>query len=90
MLERARQAALSGGLTQASFEKADITDLPLPRESMDLVISNGAINLAPDKYKVFKGLFRVVKPSGRLQFSGIIIEQELSLDVRNDIDLWAG
>jgi arsenite methyltransferase len=90
MLERARSAALIVGLPQARFEKADISELPLLPESVDVVISNGVINLAPDKHKVFEELYRVVKPGGRLQFADIVIEQELSLDVRNDIDLWTG
>ncbi|MGH8717889.1 MAG: methyltransferase domain-containing protein, partial [Burkholderiales bacterium] len=88
MLERAREAAAFSGLPHARFEKADITELPLPPESVD--ISNGVINLAPDKYKVFEELYRVVKPGGRPQFADIIIEQELSPDMRNDIDLWTG
>ncbi len=90
MLERAREAAALAGLAHAHFEKADISELPLAPDSGDVVISNGVINLAPDKHKVFEELFRVVKPGGRLQFADIIIEQELSLDVRNDIDLWTG
>jgi arsenite methyltransferase len=54
------------------------------------VISNGVINLAPDKGALFAELYRVVKPGGRLQFSDITISKELSEDARNDIDLWTG
>ena len=68
----------------------DMTDLPLASNSVDVVISNGVINLAPDKEAVFNALYRVVKPGGRLQFADIIIGTELSEDARNNIDLWTG
>jgi ubiquinone/menaquinone biosynthesis C-methylase UbiE len=57
---------------------------------VDVVISNGVINLAPDKVAVFKELYRVVKTGGRLQFADIIMSSELSEDARNNIDLWTG
>lgn len=90
MLERARNAARAAGLEQVRFEKADIAQLPLQSESVDVVISNGVINLVPDKRMVFKELYRVVKPGGRLQFADIIIGRELSEAARSDIDLWTG
>jgi ubiquinone/menaquinone biosynthesis C-methylase UbiE len=90
MLARARAGAEAAGLGQVRFEKAEITDLPLERESVDVVISNGVINLAPDKEAVLDELCRVVKPGGRLQFADIIVGTELSEDVRNNIDLWTG
>ena len=90
MLERARNAARAAGLERVRFEKADIAELPLQSESIDVVISNGVINLAPDKRMVFKELYRVVKPGGRLQFADIIIGRELSEAARSDIDLWTG
>lgn len=90
MLERARDAAAEAGLGNARFDKADVTALPLERDSVDVVISNGVINLAPDKSEVFRELYRVVKPGGRLQFADIVIESELSEDARNNIDLWTG
>ncbi|HXF68085.1 MAG TPA: methyltransferase domain-containing protein [Burkholderiales bacterium] len=90
MLARARAGAAAAGLTCVRFEKADITGLPLPAESVDVVISNGVINLAPDKEAVFAELYRVVKPGGRLQFADIIVGTELSEQVRNNIDLWTG
>lgn len=90
MLERARAAATDAGLSNVRFEKADIADLPIEDGSVDVVISNGVINLAPDKQAIFKELYRVVRPGGRLQFTDIVIENELSEDARNDIDLWTG
>lgn len=90
MLERSRGAARVAGLANVRFEKADMTRLPLPNDSVDVVISNGVINLAPDKEAVFAELFRVVKPGGRLQFADIIMTGELSENARNNIDLWTG
>ena len=90
MLERARRGAAEARLAQVQFEKADITALPLGPESVDIVISNGVINLLPDKTGVFNELYRVVRPGGRLQFADIVIETELSEDARNNIDLWTG
>ena len=90
MLDRARRGAAEARLAQVRFEKADITALPLGPESVDIVISNGVINLLPDKTGVFNELYRVVRPGGRLQFADIVIETELSEDARNNIDLWTG
>jgi ubiquinone/menaquinone biosynthesis C-methylase UbiE len=90
MLARARLGAAEAKLPQARFEKADMTELPLDSGTVDVVISNGVINLAPEKQKVFNELFRVVKPGGRLQFADIIVGTELSEDVRDNIDLWTG
>lgn len=90
MLTRARTGATEAKLPQARFEKADMTELPLDSGTVDVVISNGVINLAPEKQKVFNELFRVVKPGGRLQFADIIVGTELSEDARNNIDLWTG
>lgn len=90
MLKRARVGAAEAGLNHVRFEKADITDLPFESSTVGVVISNGVINLAPDKEAVFSELYRVVKPGGRLQFADIIVGTELSEDVRNNIDLWTG
>lgn len=90
MLERARGGADEASLDHVRFEKADINHLPLDPESVDVVISNGVFNLAPDKEALFTELYRVVKPGGRLQFADITVGVELSENVRNDIDLWTG
>lgn len=90
MLDRARGAADLAGATQVRFEKGEMTALPFENASVDIVISNGVINLSPDKESVFSELFRVVRPGGRLQFADIVIGTELSEDARNNIDLWTG
>lgn len=90
MLARAREAAAQLGMKHARFEKGDMESLPLDDESVDVVLSNGVINLAPDKPAVFAELHRVLRPGGRLQFADIVIGTELSEDARNNIDLWAG
>jgi ubiquinone/menaquinone biosynthesis C-methylase UbiE len=58
--------------------------------SIDVVISNGVINLTPDKDKAYAEIFRVLKPGGRLQLGDIIVAHELSEDIRRNIDLWTG
>ncbi len=90
MLERARRGAAEAGLAHVRFEKGDMTALPFENGSVDVVISNGVINLAPDKPSLFAELHRVVRPGGRLQFADIVIGTELSERARNDIDLWTG
>jgi SAM-dependent methyltransferase len=90
MLARARLAAKEAGLHNVRFEQAYMYALPLPDASVDVVISNGVINLAPDKAAVFEELFRVIRPGGRLQFADIIMTTELSEEARNNIDLWTG
>jgi SAM-dependent methyltransferase len=90
MLERARAGAATSGLNHVRFEKGDINSLPVEPASVDIVISNGVINLAPEKAALFAELYRVVKPGGRLQFADITVSKELSEEVRNDIDLWTG
>lgn len=90
MLARARAGAAQMGMSHVRFEKADMATLPVADESVDVVISNGVINLAPDKTAVFAEIYRVLRPGGRLQFADIIIGKELSEDARNNSDLWAG
>ncbi|MBI3148987.1 MAG: methyltransferase domain-containing protein [Betaproteobacteria bacterium] len=77
-------------MPQVRFEKADIGDLPSEDAAMDVAISNGVINLSPEKRQVFRELFRVIRPGGQVQFADIVIDGELSEAARNDIELWVG
>lgn len=90
MLEKARQGALAAGLPHVRFEKADISKLPLEDGTVDVAISNGVINLSPEKPAVFAELHRVLRRGGRVQFADIVIEAELSAAALNDIELWVG
>lgn len=90
MLERSREGARQAGYAHVEFRKGDMGKLPVDSASVDVVISNGVINLAPDKASVFAELYRIVRPGGRLQFADIVIGKELSEDARNNIDLWTG
>ena len=63
--------------------------LPVDDESVDVVISNGVVNLAPDKSQVFAEIHRVLRPGGRLYLADVVVQRELKYDVRNSPDLWA-
>jgi len=90
MVELARASARSLGLHQAEVRKGDATALPVESASVDVVISNGVINLVPEKERAFDEIVRVLKPGGRLQLGDILLDVELSEDARRNIDLWTG
>lgn len=90
MLTKARGAAERFGVKHVEFRKGSAEDLPVDSNSVDLVISNGVINLAPDKLPAFNEILRVLKPGGRLQLADIVVDRELSEGARRDIDLWTG
>jgi arsenite methyltransferase len=90
MLERARQSAIEIGLGNVELHESLIEALPLDDASVDVVISNGVIDLVPDKDAVFDEIDRVLRPGGRLQLADVIIHHEVSEDARKRIDLWTG
>jgi arsenite methyltransferase len=90
MLERARAAAEEAGLEdRVELHLGMMEALPVKDASVDFVISNGVVNLSPDKVKVFAEIARVLRPGGRLMLADVIVARELSLDAREAPDLWA-
>jgi SAM-dependent methyltransferase len=90
MLELARRNAAKAGAANVEFHHATIDRLPLPGGSVDCVISNCVINLAPDKKAVFKEIARVLKPGGRLAVSDIALKKPLPPEVGNDLLAYVG
>jgi arsenite methyltransferase len=90
MLEKARANARRVGLQNVEFREGLAEALPVPDASADVVTSNGVINLCPDKNAVFRELFRILKPGGRLQFADIIVRRAVSQAGKEDIELWTG
>ena len=90
MRDRARGSAAAAGLTNVEVHRADATALPLTDSSVDVVISNGVINLVPEKEKAIAEIRRVLRPGGRLQIGDIVLDAELGEDIRRNIDLWTG
>ncbi len=96
MLELARRNAAEAGVTNVAFLKGDIAAIPLPDNSVDVIISNCVINLAADKEPVLREAFRVLKPGGRFAVSDIVIHGGLPTDLidsatmRRDLSSWAG
>jgi arsenite methyltransferase len=90
MLERARAGAREMGIDHLELHESLIEALPLEDGSVDVVISNGVIDLVPDKDAVFDEIDRVLRPGGRLQIADVVIHHEVSEDARARIDLWTG
>jgi arsenite methyltransferase len=90
MLSRARRAAVEMGATNVDFVEGDVEQLPFAAASFDVAISNGVIDLIPDKDAVFSEILRVLRSGGRLQIADVTIQQPVSDEGRRDIDLWTG
>jgi SAM-dependent methyltransferase len=90
MLERAGAAALAAGLSHVELHPGEARSIPVPSETADAVISNGVLNLTPDKNEAFTEIARVLRPGGRLLLADIVVETELSEGIRRSIDLWTG
>lgn len=90
MIDRARNNARKGNYTNVEFRLGEIENLPAADNSVDVVISNCVINLAPDKSMVFKEAFRVIKPGGRMMVSDIVLLKELPDFVMDSIEAYTG
>jgi SAM-dependent methyltransferase len=90
MVLKAKGAAVEMGLSNVTFLEGEIEKLPLADESIDAVISNGVIDLVPDKDAVFAEIHRLLIPGGRLQIADVTIQVPVSEEGRRNIDLWTG
>jgi arsenite methyltransferase len=90
MLELARANQVKAGVRNVEFLKGEIENIPLPDNSVDLIISNCVINLSTDKDRVLAEAFRVLKPGGRVAVSDIIIRGDMPDQIKRSLELWAG
>ena len=90
MLDLARRNAETAGATNVEFLKGEIEHIPLPDNSVDVIISNCVINLSADKRQVLKEAFRVLKPGGRFAVSDVIVRGDVPAEVRRSMELWVG
>ena len=90
MRRRALQGAAQSGLTHVDVRDGDATHLPVDDHSVDVVISNGVLNLVPEKERAVAEIVRVLKPGGRVQIADIVIGEMLPDSALRDIDLWTG
>ncbi len=90
MLGRTRAGARALGLTNVEARFGHAEALPVDDASIDVVISNGVVNLTPDKVAVMEEIRRVLRPGGRVQIADIVVHREVPQDARDDIELWSG
>jgi len=90
MVERAKASAHAAGLHHVEVRKGDATQLPVADAAVDVVISNGVLNLVPEKELVLAEIMRVLKPGGRIQIADIALDVELPEEARRNVDLWTG
>jgi SAM-dependent methyltransferase len=90
MLALAEENKRKSGLTNVEFLKGEIENIPLPDNSVDVIISNCVINLSSDKDKVFREALRVLKPGGRFAVSDVVVRGDVPAEVRKSMELWVG
>jgi arsenite methyltransferase len=90
MLALARENQSKSGIQNVEFLKGEIENIPLPDDSVDVVISNCVINLSADKDRVLAEAFRVLRPGGRFAVSDVVVKGEVPAEVRRNIELWVG
>lgn len=90
MLDLARRNAAEVGATNVEFLRGHIEEIPLPSDSVDVIISNCVINLSADKGRVLKEAFRVLKPGGRFAVSDVVVNGDVPAEVRRSMELWVG
>jgi arsenite methyltransferase len=90
MVDKARHSAKAGGFTNIEFHQGLAESLPVADGWADVVISNGVLNLFPDKFAGLQEMARVLKPTGRLQIADIVVEKSVGDKAKRDIDLWKG
>jgi SAM-dependent methyltransferase len=90
MLTKVRASVSSLGLENVECKLGYAENLPVEDGSMDVVISNGVINLCPDKEAVMKEIWRVLRPGGRIQVADMVVHKEVPQDAKDDIELWSG
>jgi SAM-dependent methyltransferase len=90
MLALARRNQAEAGVTNVEFLKGEIENIPLPDNSVDVIISNCVINLSGDKDRVLAEAFRVLKPGGRFAVSDVVVRGEVPAEIRRSVELWVG
>ena len=90
MLELARRTAAEAGISNVEFRQGLAEDLPVEDGWADLVISNGVLNLVPDKVGAYKEVMRILRPGGRIQIGDICVDKPVPESAKRDIDLWTG
>jgi len=90
MLRKARDAAAESGLSHIEFREGYCESLPVSEGWADIVISNGVVNLCSDKTAVFREMYRVLKPGGRIQIGDILVQKAVPEAAKCNIDLWTG
>ncbi len=90
MLDQARRNAEKLGYDNVDFIEGDIEDIPVPPDSVDVVVSNCVLNLVPDKIKAFSGIYKVLKPGGSFSISDVVLQGELPQELMESAEMYAG